>query len=34
VPAGRYTATLGKVVGDKVTPIGPSQSFRVVTVQQ
>ncbi len=34
VPAGRYTATLGKVVGDKVTPIGLSQSFRVVTIPQ
>ena len=34
VPAGRYTATLGKVVGDKVTAIGPAQAFRVVTVQQ
>jgi photosystem II stability/assembly factor-like uncharacterized protein len=34
VPAGRYTATLGKMVGDKVTAIGPAQVFRVVTVQQ
>ena len=34
VPAGRYTATLGKLVGDKVTAIGPAQSFRVVTVPQ
>jgi photosystem II stability/assembly factor-like uncharacterized protein len=34
VPAGRYTATLGKMVGDKVTAIGPAQGFRVVTVQQ
>jgi len=34
VPAGRYTATLGKLVGDKVTAIGPAQSFRVVTIQQ
>ncbi len=33
-PAGRYTATLGKLVGDKVTPIGPTQSFRVVTIPQ
>jgi photosystem II stability/assembly factor-like uncharacterized protein len=33
-PAGRYTATLGKMVGDKVTPIGPAQSFRVVTIPQ
>ena len=34
VSAGRYTATLGKLVGDKVTPIGPAQSFRVVTIPQ
>jgi Zn-dependent M28 family amino/carboxypeptidase len=34
VPAGRYTATIGKLVGDKVTAIGPSQSFRVVTIPQ
>jgi photosystem II stability/assembly factor-like uncharacterized protein len=34
VPAGRYTATLGKMVGDKVTAIGPAQVFRVVQVQQ
>jgi photosystem II stability/assembly factor-like uncharacterized protein len=34
VPAGRYTATLGKLVGDKVTAIGPAQSFRVVTIPQ
>jgi len=33
-PAGRYTATLGKMVGDKVTAIGPAQSFRVVTIPQ
>ncbi len=33
-PAGRYTATLGKVVGDKLIPIGPSQTFRVVTIPQ
>jgi photosystem II stability/assembly factor-like uncharacterized protein len=34
VPAGRYVATLGKVVGDKLIPIGSSQSFRVVTIPQ
>jgi hypothetical protein len=34
VSAGRYTATLGKLVGDKVTAIGPVQTFRVVTIPQ
>ena len=34
VPAGRYTATLGKLVGDTVTAIGTPQVFRVVQVQQ
>jgi hypothetical protein len=34
VPAGRYTATLGKLIGDKVTAIGPSQTFRVVQIPQ
>ena len=34
VPAGRYTATLGKLVGDKVTAIGPSRAFHVVQVNQ
>jgi photosystem II stability/assembly factor-like uncharacterized protein len=34
VPAGRYTATVGKMAGDKVTPIGPAQSFRVVVIPQ
>jgi hypothetical protein len=34
VPAGRYTAVLGKMIGDKVTPVGPSQSFQVVVVPQ
>jgi len=29
VPAGRYRATLGKLVGDKVTPVGPTQTFLV-----
>jgi photosystem II stability/assembly factor-like uncharacterized protein len=30
VPVGRYRATLGKQVGDTVTPLGESQSFQVV----
>jgi hypothetical protein len=34
VAAGRYTATLGRVVGDKVTTIGAAQTFRVVQIQQ
>jgi photosystem II stability/assembly factor-like uncharacterized protein len=34
VPAGRYTATIGRLVGDKVTAIGPAQSFRVVVIPQ
>jgi photosystem II stability/assembly factor-like uncharacterized protein len=29
-PAGRYRATIGKLTGDTVTPIGPPQSFFVV----
>ena len=28
--AGRYTATLGKKVGETVTPIGTPQVFRVI----
>ena len=32
--AGRYTATLGKKVGETVTPIGTPQVFRVIPVQQ
>ena len=31
--AGRYTARLGRQVGDKVEPIGPPQSFRVTPIQ-
>ena len=34
VAPGRYRATLAKVVGDTVTPIGPSQSFTVVQIAQ
>jgi hypothetical protein len=30
VDPGHYTATLGKMDGDKVTPIGKAQSFYVV----
>jgi hypothetical protein len=30
VPAGSYTATLVKVDGDKVTPVGKPQTFQVV----
>ena len=30
VPAGRYRATLGRMVGDIVTPIGEPQSFQVL----
>ncbi|MBE3073298.1 MAG: glycosyl hydrolase [Acidobacteria bacterium] len=32
VPAGRYQAVLGRLEGEKVTPIGPAQSFFVVQV--
>ena len=32
--AGRYTAVLGKMVGDQVTPLGPPQVFRVVSIGQ
>ncbi|HXG54589.1 MAG TPA: hypothetical protein VNJ03_04355 [Vicinamibacterales bacterium] len=31
---GRYTATLGKQVGDVVTPVGPPQVFRVTQIPQ
>jgi hypothetical protein len=34
VPAGRYRATLGKLVGETITPIGPGQSFSVVQIAQ
>jgi photosystem II stability/assembly factor-like uncharacterized protein len=34
VTTGRYTATLGKLVDDKVTPIGEPQTFRVVPLPQ
>ena len=32
--AGRYRATLGTLVGDKVTPIGAPQSFQVFVIPQ
>jgi photosystem II stability/assembly factor-like uncharacterized protein len=34
VAPGRYTATLGRLAGDKVTAIGSSQPFYVTQVQQ
>jgi hypothetical protein len=34
VAPGRYRATLGKQVGDTVTPLGPSQSFTVLQIPQ
>ncbi len=34
VEPGRYRATLGKMVGDKITPIGPQQTFAVVQIKQ
>jgi photosystem II stability/assembly factor-like uncharacterized protein len=33
VGAGRYRATLGKQVGDQVTPIGEPQSFMVIDIR-
>src|SRR5688572_8666089 len=33
VPNGSYTATIGKMVGTTVTPVGPSQSFLVLPLQ-
>jgi photosystem II stability/assembly factor-like uncharacterized protein len=34
VAAGRYQAVLGNMVGDKVTPVGPAQTFYVVQIPQ
>jgi photosystem II stability/assembly factor-like uncharacterized protein len=33
VPPGRYRATLGRLAGDKVTPIGSPQTFHVTPIQ-
>jgi photosystem II stability/assembly factor-like uncharacterized protein len=33
VTPGRYTATLGRLAGDKVTAIGPAQRFHVTPIQ-
>ncbi|MEO6235977.1 MAG: glycosyl hydrolase, partial [Vicinamibacterales bacterium] len=33
VAAGRYRATIGRVSGDKVTPVGASQSFSVLPIE-
>ena len=32
--AGRYLATLATMIGDTATPIGPTQTFAVVEVEQ
>jgi hypothetical protein len=32
VPNGLYKASIGKMVGDKVTPIGPTQTFSVMAL--
>jgi hypothetical protein len=34
VPNGSYSATIGKMVGTTVTPIGPAQSFLVLPLPQ
>lgn len=34
VPNGAYTATVGRMVGTTVTPLGPSQSFLVLPLPQ
>jgi len=34
VAAGRYRAQIGTLVGDKVTPVGPVQTFSVVVIPQ
>jgi hypothetical protein len=34
VPAGRYRAAIGKLDGDKFTPIGESQAFQVVPLMR
>jgi hypothetical protein len=34
VDPGRYTATLSKLVGTTLTPIGPSQTFQVIPLPE
>jgi len=34
VPNGSYTATIGRMIGTTVTPVGPSQSFLVLPLPQ
>ncbi|MBC8089962.1 MAG: hypothetical protein H7Z40_22105, partial [Phycisphaerae bacterium] len=34
VPVGVYRASIGRMVGTTVTPIGPSQSFSVLPLLQ
>jgi hypothetical protein len=34
VPNGAYTASIGRMVGTTVTPVGPSQSFLVLPLPQ
>jgi photosystem II stability/assembly factor-like uncharacterized protein len=34
VPSGRYTAVLGKMVGETVTPVGPKQTFMVSPIDR
>ena len=32
VALGRYTATIGTIIGDAITPIGPAESFLVIAL--
>jgi hypothetical protein len=34
VPSGRYTAVIGKMVGETVTPIGPKQTFMISPLER
>jgi hypothetical protein len=34
VPPGRYRATLGRMTGDQLTPIGPAQTFLVTQIRE
>jgi photosystem II stability/assembly factor-like uncharacterized protein len=34
VPSGRYTATIGKMVGETVTPLGPKQTFMISPLER